>query len=143
VEKLMALRSTKRPRGKDRYFELVKQFPLRPIRNERDLSRAISVIDSLVSRDLSTDEDDYLDVLSDLVEKYETETIPEPPMSDGLLLAAHLDARGMTQAELARGARVAESTISSVIHGSRKLTRAQIVRISAFLKIDPAQFLFD
>lgn len=143
----MSVGSANRRHGKDHYFELVKQFPLRPIRTGAELDRAIAVIDSLLdqelTRALTKDEDDYLDVLSDLVEKYETETIPEPSMSDGDVLAAHLEARGMSQVELARGARMAESTVSAVIHGTRKLTREQIGRIAAFLKIEPGRFSFD
>ena len=63
----------------DLYFELVRRFPLRPIRSEQDLDRAIAVVDSLIDKgELSQDEDDYLDVLGDLVRKYETENHPAP-----------------------------------------------------------------
>ena len=56
------------------YFELVRRFPLRPIRSERELDNAIAVIDDLIARlARSAEADDYLDVLSDLVEKYESE----------------------------------------------------------------------
>ena len=37
--------------GGDAYLELVRGFPLRPIRSEMDLQRAISVINSLIDRD--------------------------------------------------------------------------------------------
>src|SRR5262249_38713181 len=67
--------------GKE-YFELVRHFPLRPIRSERELDHAIEVIDELIAReDRSRAEDDYLDVLSDLVEKYESEHHPIPDAS--------------------------------------------------------------
>ena len=35
----------------DRYLELIHRFPLRPIRSDAELDRAIEVIDSLVDRD--------------------------------------------------------------------------------------------
>src|SRR5947209_18286411 len=67
------------PAADDRYLDLVRRFPLRPIRSEAELDRAIAMIDSLVDQEtLSLDEQDYLDVLSDIVEKYETETHPLP-----------------------------------------------------------------
>jgi HTH-type transcriptional regulator / antitoxin HigA len=50
-----------------RYFRLVRQFPLRPIRSESALARAVRMIDSLLGRNLLPDEQDYLDVLADLV----------------------------------------------------------------------------
>ena len=39
-----------RPRGptSHRYFDLVREFPLRPIRSDRELDRAIAVIDRLL-----------------------------------------------------------------------------------------------
>jgi len=55
------------------YIKLVRKFPLRPIRSEADLDRATAMVKSLVVRlpELTPDERDYLDVLGDLVEKYE------------------------------------------------------------------------
>ena len=56
------------------YFQLVRRFPLRPIRSERELDEATCVIDELIADERrSPGADDYLDVLSDLVEKYESE----------------------------------------------------------------------
>ena len=56
------------------YFQLVRRFPLRPIRSERELDEATRVIDELIADERrSPGADDYLDVLSDLVEKYESE----------------------------------------------------------------------
>jgi HTH-type transcriptional regulator / antitoxin HigA len=54
----------------DRYLELVRRFPLRPLRTGADLDAAVAVIDALVDRPrLSSPERDYLDVLSDLIER--------------------------------------------------------------------------
>ena len=58
------------------YFELVRRFPLKPIASDRELNRAIQTVNELVDRgfeNLSHGEEAYLDVLSDLVEKYEDE----------------------------------------------------------------------
>src|SRR4051794_36379992 len=86
------------PAANDVYLELVRKFPLRPIRNDKDLDRAIAIIDALIDQDkLSPDEEDYLDVLSDLVKKYETEHHPIPPVSDAEMLRHLIEARGTTQ----------------------------------------------
>ena len=67
------------------YLELILEFPLRPIRSDAELDRAVKMIDSLVDKDkLSAGEQDYLDVLSDLVEKYEAEEHPMAPLSDAI-----------------------------------------------------------
>ena len=62
----MAKRSPRalRQSGDDNYLALVRAFPLRPIRSEAELDRAIAVIDSLIARDdLDLEQEDYLDVL--------------------------------------------------------------------------------
>ena len=62
-------------RQKDRYLELIQQFPLRKIKSDDELDVATRVIHSLIDQDqLSPAEHDYLDVISDLVEEYEDET---------------------------------------------------------------------
>ena len=52
------------------YLKLVREFPLRPLRSDSDLDRAIVVIDALTDRaELSPEETDYLEVHSRLVEE--------------------------------------------------------------------------
>src|SRR5438105_3548570 len=95
----------------DRYLNLVRQFPLRPLRTDADLDAAVAVIDTLIDRtDLTAPEQDYLDVLSDLVEAYETETVPMRPVGDAVLLRFLIEQRSVTQAQTAAGAGIAEST---------------------------------
>lgn len=63
--------------GKDHYLDLILQFPLRPIRSDEELDEAIRMVDSLLDRrDLVQGEKDYLDVLGDLIERYESEAHP-------------------------------------------------------------------
>ncbi|MBY0360159.1 MAG: hypothetical protein K2W82_19305 [Candidatus Obscuribacterales bacterium] len=56
------------------YEKLLKHFPLRPIHNDKENDRAAEICDELTDRidRLSTAEKDYLEVLSDLVAKYES-----------------------------------------------------------------------
>jgi HTH-type transcriptional regulator/antitoxin HigA len=126
----------------DRYFELVRQFPLRPIRSEAELDRAIELIDSLVDRDdLDRDESDYLDVLGDLVEKYEGQEHPMAPASDAEILRHLIEAREISQAQLADETRIAVSTISQILNGKRHLNRKHIASLSIFFGVSPAVFI--
>jgi HTH-type transcriptional regulator / antitoxin HigA len=55
------------------YADLVALFPLRPLHDEVDYDNALEVAEALVgSVDLSEDQADYLDVLTDIIQKYET-----------------------------------------------------------------------
>jgi HTH-type transcriptional regulator/antitoxin HigA len=134
---------TRARRGRDDiYLELVRAFPLRPLRDDADLDRAITVIDSLLDRKtLGRDEEDYLDVLSDLVHKYETKAYPIGPVSDADLLRHLLEARGIAQADVAAGTGIAESTVSEVLAGKRKLNRRHIAALAKFFHVSPAVFI--
>jgi HTH-type transcriptional regulator/antitoxin HigA len=126
----------------DRYLDLVRRFPLRPLRNDADLDAAVAVIDGLLDQPaLTVPEQDYLDVLSDLVEAYEEEAIPMRPVGDAELLRFLIEQKGVTQAKVASGAGIAESTISEVLAGKRKLNRTQISKLARYFHVEPAVFL--
>jgi HTH-type transcriptional regulator / antitoxin HigA len=124
------------------YLKLVRLFPLRPIRSETELDRATSVIHTLLDRNhLSAAEQDYLDVLGDLVERYETKHHAIGDVSDADVLEHLLEARGTTQAAVARATGIAESRLSEGLRGKRLLTRAQITKLAAYFHVGPAVFL--
>lgn len=126
------------------YLALIRRFPLHPITSEAEPDRATAVINSLLDRaDLDRAEEDYLDVLSDLVERYEDRhhAIPTDDLGDAEMLEHLIDAKGVTQAEAARGAGIAESTISEVLSGKRRLTRAQIEKLSGYFHLTPGVFM--
>jgi HTH-type transcriptional regulator/antitoxin HigA len=126
---------------RDHYLELVRRFALRPIRSDEELGRAIEVIDSLIVRgDLDAEEQDYLDVLTDLVEKYEAEEHPMPPVSDADTLRHLIEARGVTQLKLAADVGIPGSTISEVLGGKRRLTRRHIRALAIYFAVSPAVF---
>jgi HTH-type transcriptional regulator / antitoxin HigA len=125
---------------RNHYLELVEKFPLRPIRSDEELNAGIDVIRSLISRALDAGEQDYLDVLSDLVEKYETDEHPMPPVSDAQMLRHLISARGITQAKLAEDTEVLGSTISEVLNGKRQLTRKQVGIMAKYFGVSQSVF---
>jgi HTH-type transcriptional regulator/antitoxin HigA len=127
----------------DRYLELIRAFPLRPLRTDADLDAAVEMIDSLIDQDkLSAPEQDYLDVLGDLVEAYEEETVPIKPVNDAEVLRFLIEAKGVTQAQAAKEAGIAESTVSEVLAGKRKLNRTQIGKLARYFHVAPGAFAF-
>ena len=128
---------------RDRYLELVGLFPLRPIRTEEELDAATRVIDMLIDQPRrSRAEDDYLDVLSDLTMAYEAVHYPDEPVSDADMLRSFLDDWRLTQFEVAKATGIAESTISEVLSGKRKLNRKQIGKLARYFRVEPGVFEF-
>jgi HTH-type transcriptional regulator/antitoxin HigA len=124
------------------YLKLIRKFPLRPIRSDEELDRAIAMVDALGSRvnDLAPDERDYLDVLADLVEKYETARYPESVLDPPAMIRELIAARGITQADVARGTGIAGSMLSEVLAGKRPMGRKTIETLSRFFHVDPSVF---
>ena len=128
----------------DVYFALVRAFPLVPIESDEDLDRAITVINSLLDKPtLSAGEQGYLDVLSDLVEKYESTEHPIGPAPDGDILRHLIEAKGVTEIDVSRATKITASTIADVLSGARQLTRSQIAKLASYFCVDPTVFNFE
>ena len=54
-----------------------------------------------------------------------------------------IEAKGVTQAQAAKDCRVAESTISEIIAGTRKLNRRHIGKLCKYFNVGPGVFNFD
>ena len=140
----MASKTTRTDHGKDRYLALVRRFPLRPIRSEGELDSAIAAMNALIDQGSRNEaEEDYLDVLSDLVKRYECEEHPMPPVGDSDLLRHLIEAREVSQAVVAAATGIAESTISEVLASKRGLNRTHIGLLARYFNISPAAFAFE
>jgi HTH-type transcriptional regulator/antitoxin HigA len=107
------------------------------------LDAAVALIDALLSQtSLKQEEQDYLEVLGDLVETYETETHPLGPVSDADLLSHLIEARGASRSEVAGATGIAVSTISEVLRGKRMLNRAHIGKLARYFHVSPDTFVF-
>ena len=109
----------------NQYLSLLDKFPLAPMSA------------------LTDSENDYLDVLSDLIAQYEKRHwIPlDKPMTPAQALQYLLEQSGTTQSKLAIQAGVRQSHISEFLSGIRQLSKDSIMKISAFFRISPAVFL--
>lgn len=126
----------KSDRAPDKYLDLVRAFPLRPIRTEEENEEAIEVVASLGRREpLDPAERDYVDVLVGLVERFEAQHYPMPPVT-GVDLVRHLmDAKGLRQAETAKGAGIPESAFSEMLAGKRKMSTKHVRGLARFLGV--------
>jgi HTH-type transcriptional regulator / antitoxin HigA len=124
------------------YLALIERFPLRPIRTDAELDAASGVVDELTNRDnLCPAESDYLDVLGDLIEKYEDEHVEMPHVSDGTMLRSLMDEKGVRQADVARGTGISKTVLSLVLNGKRDLTREHIGALSKYFGVNVSSFL--
>lgn len=130
--------------AEDRYLELVRACPLRPIRSEAELDRAIAMVDRLTDRpegDLSPAEADYLDVLSSLIAAYEQRRYPMGEVSGAEMVRYLMELRGLDQAAVATGSGLPPSTLSEALSGRRQLNIRHIQALAGFFRVDPGLFI--
>lgn len=104
------------------YAKLVAWYAPRPIRNETECQAATGMIDALAGHALNRDQDDYLDLLSTLVEAYDKEhhAIKAGKMTPLEALEYLMEESGMTAADL--GKLLGERTLGSkILRGERKI----------------------
>jgi HTH-type transcriptional regulator/antitoxin HigA len=103
----------------DEYMALVRVFPLVHIRDDAHLNEALAVIDRLIDQPArSKAEEAYLDVLTDVVEKYEDAHVEIPRRSGLDTLRFLMEVNDLKQDDLAPlfGAK---SIVSEVLNEKR------------------------
>jgi HTH-type transcriptional regulator / antitoxin HigA len=124
------------------YFELVRRFRLRRIRSDGELEKATEIIEELIVQEkLSADASDYLDVLSDLVAKYEEEHHPIPDANPVEVLQFFIQDRQTNQRAVAIGSGIATSTMSEILAGRRQMNLEHMKKVAAFFDVDVGVFL--
>ncbi len=133
---------TKTKPTNERYFELVHEFPLRRLQNNDDFERATAMIEALMDRPkLTRGEAEYFDVLADLIVAYEKKVYPIARLSEAEMLRHCLEARGLTQAQAAAETGIAESSLSSILSGKRRMTKGHIETLCRYFNVGPSAFI--
>ena len=127
------------------YLALMGRFPLRPIKNRAEYTRAATIVHQLALRErgLDSGEDAYLEVLEALVERYDQDHYPvnTDDVSPTRALRMPVEQAGMSVTQLGEllGSKGAASELLS---GKRKEpSKAQIARLCARFKVDAGAFL--
>ena len=130
----------------DKYLELLKQYPPRLIRNEKELENTEKVINSFLDKieldklQLTIEEKEYLSVLAVLVYEYEKKNQELIPDIYGVeLLKVILEERSLQKQDLLS---IFENqlTLDNIFDGQQELTAVHIQKLADFFNISPALF---
>jgi HTH-type transcriptional regulator/antitoxin HigA len=124
----------------DKYLELLKQYPPRPIHNEEDLEMMQEVINRLLDKpQLTVEEREYLNVLGSLIYEYEENQEPIPDIYGIELLKFILEEKNLQKQDLL-SIFESKSTLDDILDGLQELTPIYIQKLANFLNISPDLF---
>ena len=133
-----------RGKSKDSYMGCLAKFlPLTSIKNDEHLAYASSVVDTLISMDRDSGEDEYLDALTDLIEAYEDRNVEIDESTPSEMLSHLIQARGITQAALAKDAGVSKSTVSEILSGKDRMSKRIAFKLADYFSVSAVLFLRD
>ena len=127
------------PPAKPKYLALVRKFPLRLIQSEEENDQRKAVLENRSAiaseEDLAGEEHDYIAVLAKLIEglvsRYPRVRRCSPTFTGGI-------SRQRASFRVPTG--LAESTISQLLRGRRKLSRQLISTFAQYFRVEPVLF---
>ena len=125
------------------YASLCRRHMPRPIRDKVDFENVTEITDAMAGHKLTTDQEDYFDLLCRLIEDYEKEHAAlVPPKVSGLEALQHLlDARDMTAADLARLLDVHRTLGAMILRGDRQLTLSHVRTLARYFGVPADLFV--
>lgn len=112
------------------YGELVTLHVPRPINDKISYENTVAIVDALAGHALNRDQEDYLEILGDLIESYEAENLPALPKLTGPKMLQYLLAENdLTGDDLAHLLKVDRSVAYKLVKGTRNLTTDHIRRL--------------
>lgn len=125
-----------------RYADLIALHVPRPIHDSAAYDNTAEVIDAMSGHKLNADQEDYLELLSQLVEAYETEHLgPPPKLSGPEALQFLLKENQLSGDDLAKLLGVDRSTAYKLLKGTRHLTLEHVRRLAERFKVRAELFL--
>jgi len=124
------------------YVELLVEIEPRPIRSKKGLERTDKLIDKLMNRpELSRAENEMLELLSMLVEQYESREHPTPHVSAAEMLEHLIESRGITNAALAAETNTPRSIVTDILAGRRRISLGNVRKFADYFRVPASVFV--
>ena len=124
------------------YEALCREHLPRPIHDKVELENATEIVDFLAGHDLNADQEDYLDLLSDLVAEYEEEHFPIKTKAGGLkALAFLLEENSLNATDLSRILGSERTLGAKILRGKRNLTVDHMKNLGRRFAVEPGLFI--
>jgi len=130
----------------DSYLKLIHEFPLRPIRNDREYKAATAVMERLAIRGedaLDRGERDYLDGLDQFISTYDQAALANRPRrgTPRRRLRLLMEDTATTPRDLEKILHCGHSLVSLVLAGKRELSKDNVRALATHFRLSADYFL--
>ena len=120
--------------------EMIRQGAPRLIHSDAELAvYTDALFDLTIKTNPTPEEEEAIELMTLLVERYEAERYPSPAAEPADVLRFLLERNSLSQRDIAADFG-SESTVSLVLSGKRQLNRDHIARLSRRFNVSPAVF---
>lgn len=120
--------------------EMIRQGAPHLIHSDEELMVYTDALFELTRKPNPTrDEEEAIELITVLVERYESEHYPVPEAEPAEVLRFLLEQNGLSQRDIAQDLG-SESTVSLILSGKRRLNRDHIAKLSRRFNVSPAVF---
>ena len=125
------------------YAKLCRMFLPRPIHDKVSYENTVEVADLFAGfeEQMTEDQNDYFDLLCDIVEKYDDENTKEPTVTGDALLRHLVGEHGLSGAELSRILGKSAPLGRMILRGERKITASHAICLGKHFGLKPGVFL--
>ena len=125
------------------YAQLLKEALPRVVHTEEENERVLAEIEKLLAKgegNLSAEEEELLELLTQLVEAFERSAYTRKKASPAQLVSFLLEQRGLTARDLwpVLGSK---SRVSDLVNDRREVSKEQAKKLGEFFHISPAAFI--
>ena len=120
--------------------DMIRQGAPHLIHSDEELAEYTAALFDLTAKaDPTQEEEEAIELLTLLVDRYESQRYPLPDVEPAEMLRFLLEQNGLSQRDVAAELG-SESTVSLVLSGRRPLNRDHIARLSERFHVSPAVF---
>ena len=125
------------------YAALCREAPPRPIHDDVAYRNTVEIADAFAGFEdrMTADQNDYFDLLCELIQKYEAQAAKPVRLGGAALLRHLLDEQALSGAGLARILGKTASLGPMILRGERKITADHALCLGAYFGLPPDVFL--
>lgn len=125
---------------RDRYGSLLAQYQPQPITTEAENERALTVVEQLMAKDRTPEEEVLLNLWVLLIEQFEDAHYPIPDASPHEVLQFLMEQWDLRQADLV-GILGSRGVVSEVVNGKRSISKSQAKALSEVFHVSLELFM--